>query len=139
MWSRFTSKLYVRIWLAVVATVLGRALRPLGDMERQAMDISRRKFTLLDKLPWARELHRISQAVNDMCRAVERMLGEQTALTDKMCQKAYVDGVTGLMNRNDFSEKLNHMIATPEEFGAFLKTDVKVLAAVFKANGVTAN
>lgn len=106
------------ISLAVVATVLRRALRPLGDMERQAMDISRRKFTLLDKLPWARELHRISQALNDMCRAVERMLGEQTALTEKMRQKAYVDGVTGLMNRNDFSEKLNHMIATPEEFGA---------------------
>ena len=28
---------------------------------------------------------------------------------------------------------------TPEEFGAFLKADVKVLAEVFKANGVTAN
>jgi tripartite-type tricarboxylate transporter receptor subunit TctC len=28
---------------------------------------------------------------------------------------------------------------TPEEFGAFLKADVKVLADVFKANGVTAN
>lgn len=106
------------ISLAVVALVLRMALRPLGDMERQALDISRRKFTLLDKLPWARELHRISQALNDMCRAVERMLGEQTALTEKMRQKAYVDGVTGLMNRNDFSEKLNHLIATPEEFGA---------------------
>ncbi len=104
--------------LAVVAFVLRKALRPLRDMERQAMDISRRKFTLLEKLPWARELHRISQALNNMCRAVERMLGEQTALTEKMRQKAYVDGVTGLMNRNDFSEKLNHLIATPEEFGA---------------------
>jgi len=28
---------------------------------------------------------------------------------------------------------------TPEEFGAFLKTDVRMLAEVFKANGVTAN
>ncbi len=106
------------ISLMVVAIVLKVALRPLDDMERQAVDISRRKFTLLEKLPWARELHRISQALNDMCRSVERMLGEQTALTEKMRQKAYIDNVTGLMNRNDFSEKLNHLIATPEEFGS---------------------
>ena len=104
--------------LVVVVTVLRLALRPLDDMERQAFDISKRKFTLLDKLPWARELHRISRALNSMCYAVERMLGEQSALTEKMRQKAYVDAVTGLMNRNDFSEKLSHMIATPEEFGA---------------------
>ena len=112
--------------LVVVAIVLKMALRPLDDMERQAEDISRRKFTLLKKLPWARELHRISHALNEMCRSVERMLGEQSALTEKMRQKAYVDAVTGLMNRNDFSEKLSHMISTPEEFGTGALAIVRV-------------
>ena len=114
------------ISLAVVALVLKMALRPLDDMERQAVDISKRKFTILPKLPWARELHAISHALNEMCHAVERMLGEQTALTEKMRQKAYVDAVTGLMNRNDFSEKLNHMISTPEEFGSGALAIVRV-------------
>ena len=84
------------ISLAVVAIVLKLALRPLDDMERQAEDISKRKFTILKKLPWARELHRISHALNSMCQSVERMLNEQTDLADKMRKKAYVDAVTGL-------------------------------------------
>jgi diguanylate cyclase (GGDEF)-like protein len=114
------------ISLVVVVGVLRLALRPLDDMERQAIDISKRKFTMLDKLPWATELHRISRALNSMCFSVERMLGEQSALTEKMRQKAYVDSVTGLTNRNDFSEKLSHMIATPEEFGSGALAIVRV-------------
>ncbi len=104
------------ISLAVVAIVLKLALRPLDDMERQAEDISKRTFTILKKLPWARELHRISIALNSMCQAVERMLNEQTALADKMRAKAYVDAVTGLMNRNAFNEQLTHLIGAPTKF-----------------------
>lgn len=105
------------ISLVVVVIVLRLALRPLDDMERQAEDIAKRKFTILDKLPWARELHRISTALNSMCRSVERMLNEQTDLADKMRKKAYVDAVTGLMNRNDFNEQLTHLIGAPTKFG----------------------
>jgi hypothetical protein len=39
------------ISLLVVMIVLRLALRPLDDMERQAEDISKRKFTILNKLP----------------------------------------------------------------------------------------
>jgi diguanylate cyclase (GGDEF)-like protein len=105
------------ISLLVVVIVLRLALRPLDDMERQADDIAKRKFTILDKLPWARELHRISTALNTMCRSVEGMLNEQTELADKMRKKAYVDAVTGLMNRNDFNEQLTHLIGAPTKFG----------------------
>ena len=105
------------ISLVVVAIVLKMALRPLDDMERQAEDIAKRKFTILKKLPWARELHRISTALNSMVHSVERMLNEQTDLADKMRNKAYVDAVTGLMNRNDFNEQLTHLIGAPTKFG----------------------
>jgi diguanylate cyclase (GGDEF)-like protein len=105
------------ISLLVVVIVLRLALRPLDDMERQADDIAKRKFTILDKLPWARELHRISTALNSMCRSVEGMLNEQTELANKMRNKAYVDAVTGLMNRNDFNEHLTHLIGAPTKFG----------------------
>lgn len=104
------------ISLIVVVIVLRMALRPLDDMERQADDISRRKFTILEKMPWARELHRISKALNSMCHAVEGMLNEQTELATKMRNKAYIDPVTGLMNRNDFNEQLTHLIGAPTKF-----------------------
>ena len=104
--------------LFVVMMVLRYALAPLDDMEHQADDIARRKFTVLKKLPWARELHRISRALNGMCLSVERMLNDQAKLTEQMREKAYVDPITKLMNRNDFSEKLSHLISTPDEFGS---------------------
>ncbi len=113
-WVLFTVAI---ISLLVVVIALRLALRPLDDMERQAEDISKRKFTILAKLPWALELHRISIALNTMCHSVEGMLNEQTELADKMRKKAYVDNVTGLMNRNDFNEQLTHLIGAPTKFG----------------------
>lgn len=112
--------------LVVVVVVLRAALRPLDDMEAQAIDISKRKFTILKKLPWARELHRISIALNSMCLSVERMLQEQTELADKMRKKAYVDHVTGLMNRNDFSEQLTHLLGASTKFAQGVLVVVRI-------------
>jgi EAL domain-containing protein (putative c-di-GMP-specific phosphodiesterase class I) len=104
------------ISLVVVLVVLRLALRPLDDMEAQAIAISKREFKLLPKLPWARELQRVAGAMNSMVVAVERMLTEQTDLAEKMRKKAYVDPVTGLMNRSDFSERVAHLIGAPTKF-----------------------
>ncbi len=129
MWDIAKRSFWVLLAIAVVSLlavvfVLRLALRPLDDMERQAGDIAKRKFTILDKLPWARELHRISIALNSMCHSVEGMLKEQTELADRMRRKAYVDEVTGLMNRNDFNEQLTHLIGEP------LKLDSGVVGVV---------
>jgi diguanylate cyclase (GGDEF)-like protein len=112
--------------LVTVFVVLKLALRPLDDMEQQAINISRRQFTLLPRLPWARELHRVANAMNAMVVSVERMLTEQTDLAEKMRKKAYVDAVTGLMNRNDFSERLAHLIGAPTKLGAGVLAIVRI-------------
>ena len=123
--------------LAVVLVVLRLALRPLDAMEAQAIHISQRQFTVLEKLPWARELHRVAHAMNNMCLAVERMLTEQTDLAEKMRKRAYVDAVTGLMNRNDFSEQLTHLIGAPTKFaaGALALVRIRGFAAYNEKNG----
>ncbi len=123
--------------LVVVFVVLRLALRPLDDMEQQAISISKRQFTLLPKLPWARELQRVATAMNAMVVAVERMLTEQTDLAEKMRKKAYVDTVTGLMNRNDFSERLIHLIGAPTKFpsGALAVVRIRGFAAYNEKNG----
>jgi len=102
----------------LVALLLRMALAPLADMERQALGVSRREFATLKKLPWARELRRVAEAMNSMCVAVARMLGEQTALAARMRAKAYQDGVTGLANGRSFRERLDHLLGAPEEFTA---------------------
>jgi diguanylate cyclase (GGDEF)-like protein len=102
--------------LVVVLVALRLALRPLDDMEAQAIAITKREFKVLPKLPWARELHRVATALNQMVVAVERMLTEQADLAEKMRRKAYIDPVTGLMNRNDFSERVAHLIGAPTKF-----------------------
>lgn len=123
--------------LIVVLVVLRLALRPLDDMEAQAINISKRQFTILPKLPWARELHRVATAMNNMCLAVERMLTEQADLAEKMRKKAYVDPVTGLMNRNDFSEQVTHLIGAPTKFpsGALAVVRIRGFAAYNEKNG----
>lgn len=123
--------------LVTVLIVLRLALKPLDDMEQQAINISKRQFTLLPKLPWARELHRVANAMNAMVVAVERMLTEQTDLAEKMRKKAYVDGVTGLMNRNDFTERLAHLISAPTKFPAGVLAVVRIrgFAAYNEKNG----
>lgn len=102
----------------LVVLVMRSALAPLGEMEAQALAVSQRQFRPLKKIPWARELRRVAQAMNTMCRAVERMLSEQIALTEKMRTKAYQDGVTGLANGRSFGERLHHLVNSPEEFSA---------------------
>ncbi|HUP93817.1 MAG TPA: EAL domain-containing protein [Burkholderiales bacterium] len=123
--------------LVLVLVIMGRALRPLRDMEQQAINIAKREFTTLKKLPWARELHRITFALNSMVVAVERMLTEQSELAEKMRQKAYVDEVTGLMNRSDFSERLRHLIGAPTKFasGALVIIRIRGFAAYNERNG----
>lgn len=102
--------------LLAVVMVMRFALAPLSVMEAQALGITRRQFTIMKKIPWARELRRVSEAMNTMCSAVERMLGEQTVLTEKMRSKAYMDSVTGLANGRNFNERLTHLLNAPEEF-----------------------
>ena len=123
--------------LVVVLVVLRLALRPLDDLEAQAINISKRQFTILPKLPWARELQRVATAMNNMCFGVERMLSEQTDLAEKMRKKAYVDPVTGLMNRNDFSEQVAHLIDAPTKFpsGALAVVRIRGFAAYNEKNG----
>lgn len=123
--------------LVVVLVALRLALRPLDDMEAQAIAITKREFKVLPRLPWARELHRVATALNQMVVSVERMLTEQTDLAEKMRRKAYVDPVTGLMNRNDFSERVSHLIGAPTKFpnGALAVIRLRGFAAYNEKHG----
>jgi tripartite-type tricarboxylate transporter receptor subunit TctC len=66
------------------------------------------------------------------------------AKTSKEITATVHRAVVSALGKPDIIKRINDLGCipvgnTPEEFGAFLKADVKVLAEVFKANGVTAN
>lgn len=121
----------------LIFVVLRVALAPLKEMEALALGISNRRFGILKKLPWARELRRVAHALNTMSLTVERTLGEQTSLAERLHLKAYVDGVTGLANGRDFRERLDHLLNAPEEFsnGALLFVHLDQLQAFNDTHG----
>lgn len=121
----------------LIAIVLRLALAPLNAMESLALGISNRRFGVLKKLPWARELRRVAHSMNIMSLTVERMLGEQTSLAERLHVKAYVDGVTGLANGRDFRERLDYLLNAPEELsnGALLLVHLDQLQALNEKHG----
>ncbi len=97
----------IALWTLVLGSIAAllviwlvrRALRPLGDMERLAMNVAEGRFVQLPDLHPVRELTAISQAMNRMSASVERMLDEQRQLVERLQQELHHDQLTGLFNR----------------------------------------
>lgn len=105
---------------AVVSVLLGMALRvllrPLRAVEAQAEAICDRQFPVQDQLPRTRELNRVVTAMNRMTRKVEKMLADQTELSENMRRQANEDSLTGLANRRSFTARLNAQMESRESF-----------------------
>jgi EAL domain-containing protein (putative c-di-GMP-specific phosphodiesterase class I)/GGDEF domain-containing protein len=95
------------VWL------LKRALRPLQDMERLALQAVEGRFGQLPDTRPIRELASIGQAMNRMSAAVERMLNEQRALVERLQQELYHDDLTGLFNRPYMLSATDAALAEP--------------------------
>ncbi len=102
--------------VVLLIAVLRFALAPLRQVESQAVAISEREFPILEKLPYTRELRRVVTAMNRMSQKVKRMLGDQTALTERLREQANQDPVTGLGNRRNFDARLHHLVESGEQF-----------------------
>lgn len=126
---------YARLWRATVGTFwwfLGSAmvmlglglvalrlvLKPLQAVEDQARAICNREFPVQTRLPWARELRSVVEAMNKMTIKVKDMLEEEVHVSERLRSQAYMDTVTGLANRNYFDTHLQHLLRSPDEFTA---------------------
>lgn len=102
--------------VVVVMVLMHYVLRPLRDVESQAVKISNRDFTTLDKLPWTRELKRVVVAMNTLSSKVKAMLSDASDLAEKMRRQANEDSVTLLANRRSFDNQLSLLIESEERF-----------------------
>lgn len=93
-------------------------LRPLKAVEDQARAICNREFPVQEKMPWARELRSVVEAMNKMTIRVKEMFEEHVRTSERLRAQAYMDAVTGLANRQYFNAHLQHLLRSPDEFSA---------------------
>lgn len=90
-------------------------LKPLNAVKAQAENISARNFTIVDKLPWTKELRSVVEVMNKLSCRVETLFTEQSQLTDKLRDQAYRDPLTKLGNRHYFTMQFEHILTEQEQ------------------------
>lgn len=89
---------------------LRRLLAPLQQVVAQADAICERRFVVQDRLPRARELRVLVEAMNRMAVRLEQLFSGQAELIAELRHAAALDVVTGLANRADFDARLQALI-----------------------------
>ncbi len=101
----------------LMAVILHFVLRPLRDVEAQAVAISERDFRILDYLPRTRELRRVVIAMNRMVEKLKKMFTEQVELAERFRAQSLRDPVTGLGNRREFDNRLKAYLGSKQGSG----------------------
>ena len=148
---------YRQLWQATVQTVklfligallvlligligLRVLLRPLKDVELQAEAICNREFPVTQKRPFTTEFQRVVEAMNRLSSKVAGMLSDAEQLAARLRQQAFQDPVTGLANRRQFMDVLEHRVAEPGEFdtGGLLLVQLKDFKSFNQSHGYPA-
>lgn len=103
------------ITLGLMLLAVHYFLKPLNAVKAQAENISARNFTIVDKLPWTKELCSVVEVMNKLSRRVETLFDEQSQLTDKLRDQAYRDPLTKLGNRHYFTMQFEHLLTEKEQ------------------------
>ncbi len=90
---------FLVVSMLLLGLLVGRLLRPLKQIEAQAVAVAERRFPRIDRVPRTREFRRVAEAMNFMTGNVEKFITEQAGHARQLEREAYLDPVTGLRNR----------------------------------------
>jgi diguanylate cyclase (GGDEF)-like protein len=128
--------------LVLLAGLIGLRvlLRPLKEVECQAEAICNREFPVVQRQPFTLEFRRVVEAMNRLSSKVARMLSDSEAMAGRLRQQAFQDPVTGLANRRQFMDVLQHQVAESEELnsGGLLLLQLKDLKGFNQSQGYAA-
>ena len=115
-------------------------LRPLKEVELQADAICNREFPVVQSKPFTLEFRRVVEAMNRLSSKVARMLSDSEEMAGRLRQQAFQDPVTGLANRRQFMDVLQHQLAESGEFdsGGLLLLQLKDLKGFNQTRGYAA-
>lgn len=83
----------------VIQLIVIAVLRPLRSIESQAIEVTKKNFVLLDKLPFTTDLRSVVKAMNAMVHNIQRSFKSLSMQADELQLKAFTDHLTGLGNR----------------------------------------
>lgn len=128
--------------LVLLAGLIGlRALlRPLKEVELQAEAICNREFPVVQRQPFTLEFRHVVEAMNRLSSKVASMLSDSEQMAGRLRQQAFQDPVTGLANRRQFMDVLQHQVAESGEFdsGGLLLLQLKDLKGFNQSHGYAA-
>ena len=105
----------VLISLVVMYGILYFILKPLHNIEKQAVNIAQGKFQRIKKLPWTTEIKNVSIAMNDMSQKIENVIGKLNSNLETMTKKLSKDDLTGLELQQTFETDMKQMFIEKSE------------------------
>ncbi|MEL0654592.1 EAL domain-containing protein [Pseudoalteromonas issachenkonii] len=108
--SLYGSFLLLIASLSVAYLILRAVFKPLKALENQAHLVTRKRFTLNEEIPVARELRTVTKAINNMVMNLQGTFDSLTKQTQALTDEVYVDSLTGLGNRRSFENHFNSVI-----------------------------
>ncbi|MFC4656794.1 EAL domain-containing protein [Rheinheimera marina] len=85
--------------ILVIQLIAFAVLRPLRQIESQALEVGKKNFMLLDKLPFTTDLRSVVKAMNAMVSNIQRSFTSLSKQADELKVKVFTDHLTGLGNR----------------------------------------
>jgi EAL domain-containing protein (putative c-di-GMP-specific phosphodiesterase class I) len=108
--SFYGSFLLLMASLAIAFLILRAVFKPLKAVENQAKLVTRKRFTLNQEIPVARELRTVTKAINNMVINLQSTFDSLTKQTQALTEEVYIDALTGLGNRKSFENHFNSVV-----------------------------
>ncbi len=100
----WTSLILCLIALCAVHVLLLFVLKPLKDIEHQALQLSQKRFELLNYMPLTKELRAVVHALNNMVGNVKRSFAEAAERAEVLNKQVFIDELTALPNRRALAQ-----------------------------------
>ena len=108
--------------LLALRAFLRNILQPMREIELAAVAIGERNFKSMDVASKTREFGRVVSAMNSLSSKIKKLIDDETARAESLKREAYVDPVTGLLNRRGIEHDLHGLSRSDRDVfaGAFL-------------------
>jgi len=103
--------------LLVTFMVLRKILKPLDEIEQQALAICHREFPIVQDIPKTREFARVVLAMNRMSGKIKDMMTTLADRAEQLRRQANGDELTGLINRRGFTAILDNAVKSRGQGG----------------------
>jgi EAL domain-containing protein (putative c-di-GMP-specific phosphodiesterase class I)/GGDEF domain-containing protein len=94
------------IFIAILISILRLVLRPLGRIEKMALEIADGHFGKIEQLPWTTEIRNVAISMNLMSGKIEKIISNLNSKLEESSKKLRVDELTGLEMRSTFETEM---------------------------------